>query len=260
MEKTCFCCKKERDVFSVDLTDGCLCTECYEKVKARNGRITRRNIGMYSREEIMAILKAVKNVDTVEDSSKESPISSAPPEKKEDTKSAPENKEIFESDNAVEPQKSPFGIIKTLGWTILAIVLILCIINPSFLEEMAVNLLNKSGSMYIEMVQTLKPFDDTSYSEAFEGEFDNNEWSYFKSNEKHIVQVISSYDDMDEEMITQFLLTPQGNDQFYIEPYAMSLSGQNMSSFEMQAVLAAIFDEETINALGELFFYGSFIE
>lgn len=184
MENTCFCCKKKIDGFSVDLTNGCLCMECYEKTKAKSGRITHRNIGMYSGEEIMDI---INKPTTIKNTPPESSSSIGMPEKNTETNVPIENKMSTEPEKVAESKNSPFGIIKTIGWTVVIIVLIICVINPTFLEEIAMKVINKSGSVYIEMVQTLKPFNNTTYYEAFEGEFDNNEWSYFKSNEKHIV-------------------------------------------------------------------------
>lgn len=112
---------------------------------------------------------------------------------------------------------------------------------------------------YIEMVQSSKPYDNTSYGEAFANEFDSNEWSYFKSDGLRIVQVVSAYNDIDDKMITQFLLTPQENDLFYIEPYAVNVSGKNLSDVEINMVIAAIFEGEFLNAIGELIFYSSLI-
>ena len=257
MENVCSCCGKEIEFLSIDLTNGCLCGECYEKVKACNCRITRRNIGMYSTEEIMDIINAVKKPATVENTPQESPLSNAVPEKNIEPQVPIECQTSAESGNVAETKNSPFGIIKTIGWTVVIIVLIICVINPTFLEEIAMKVINKSGSVYIEMVQTLKPFNNTTYYEAFEGEFDNNEWSYFKSNEKHIVQVVSSYNDIDEEMITQFLLTPQGDDQFYIEPYAVNVAGRNLNTLEKTMVISRLFEGDLSEAIFEALLYGN---
>lgn len=112
---------------------------------------------------------------------------------------------------------------------------------------------------YIEMVHNHKPFNDgNSYVAAFAQNFDSNTWTYFKSdNGQRIVQVISTYNDItDDEMITQFIVTPTDEKgQFLIEPYAMRVSGQDLSNYEMNIVLAAIFENDVINALGELFLY-----
>ena len=257
MDDKCFNCKKELDVLSVYLTDGGLCSECFEKVKEKKDRITRRNIGMYSCEEIMNIINPPTDNNKVvaiteeQNSSKEIPNEETEHIPEEETECA-----LEEDDIELETKSSPFALIKTIGWTMLVIILIVCAINPSFLEEIAMKVLNKSNAVYIEMVQTLKPFDNTSYYEAFEDEFDNNEWSYFEANGKQIVQVISTYNDIDDEMITQFLLTPQGNDQFYIEPYAVNVSGVNLSYIERNMAIAALFEGDLSQVLIESLLYG----
>jgi len=110
---------------------------------------------------------------------------------------------------------------------------------------------------YIQMVQSLKPYDNTSYSEAFSDEFDNNEWSYFKSDGMRIVQVVSTYNDINDKMITQFLLTPQEDDKFLIEPYAVNVSGVNLSNVERNMVIAALFKGDLSHILFESLLYGN---
>ena len=112
---------------------------------------------------------------------------------------------------------------------------------------------------YLEMVLNHRPFNNGStYYGAFTTTFDRNEWHYFKADGKRIVQVTSYYADIDEEMITQFLVTPSENGkEFLIEPYAMRLSGQDLSRNEMNIVLGAVFSGDILEALGELIFYES---
>ena len=107
------------------------------------------------------------------------------------------------------------------------------------------------------MVQSLKPYDNTSYGQAFSDEFDNNEWSYFKSDGMRIVQVISTYNDINDKMITQFLLTPQEDDKFLIEPYAVNVSGMNLSNIERNVVIAALFKGDLSQVLFESLLYGN---
>ena len=258
MENTCFCCKKDVDGFSMNLTNGYICRECYEKVKAKNSRITYRNIGMYSGEEIINIINPVKKSD-VQTESSEMITENEPKEETNETNHGPNEEDVVDvdDDDDDDEKSSPLGIVKTIGKIAVAIVLFICIINPGFLGELVSKFVNQSGSVYVEMVQTLQPLDNTTYYDAFEGEFDNNEWSYFKSGEKHIVQVVSSYDDIDEEMITQFLLTPQGNDQFYIEVYAINVAGRNLSSVECTLVIAELFEGDVSEAIFEALLYGN---
>lgn len=112
---------------------------------------------------------------------------------------------------------------------------------------------------YIQMVQDAKPTDyNTTYKEAYSRTFDSSEWEYFKSDEKRVVQVVSTYEGIDDELITQFLLTPTDeNGQFWIEVYAMRVSGQDLNKYEMGIVMAAIFENEVLGALQELFLYGT---
>jgi len=110
---------------------------------------------------------------------------------------------------------------------------------------------------YIQMVRALKPYDNTSYGEAFSNEFDNNEWSYSKSDGMRIVQIVSTYNDINDKMITQFLLTPQEDNKFLIEPYAVNVSGVNLSDIERDMVIAALFKGDLSQVLFESLLYGN---
>lgn len=112
---------------------------------------------------------------------------------------------------------------------------------------------------YMSMVQEVCPYQNgRSYAKAFSDEFDYNYWSAFEYNDNVIVQVVSGYLDIDEELTTQFLVTPIiGTEQYEIVPYAMWLTGQQkMGEVEMALVLGAIFEGEAVNAIGELLLYG----
>ena len=120
-----------------------------------------------------------------------------------------------------------------------------------------------ANNPYIEMVLNHKPFNDgETYVEAFARSFDSNNWTYFKAdNGQRIVQVVSYYKDIpDDKMIMQIAVTPQDREgtSFWIEPYAMKVSGQDLSNYEMNIVLAAIFKNDVANRIGELFFYSLF--
>lgn len=173
-----------------------------------------------------------------------------------------------------EKNKDTDHSIQETWSTIVKIILVVCValtiyfVNIEFDDFMyklktgdfsAPSITEYEDTTYINMVKTLCPYTSgRSYGDAFSEEFDVNSWSYFESGNKQVVQVTSSYNDIDDTLITQFLITPTSEiGQFEIVPYAMSLSGQNMSSIEMQAVLAAIFDGETIGVLGDLLLYGS---
>lgn len=121
-----------------------------------------------------------------------------------------------------------------------------------FITDFLAAINSSNDNPYIEMVRSVKPYDNMSYGSAFDTEFDYNEWSYFKSDKGRIVQVISRYENIDEKMITQFLLTPQDNEQFYIEPYAVNVSGVNLSDFEIDLVIAAIFKNDLAQVLFDL--------
>ena len=58
-------------------------------------------------------------------------------------------------------------------------------------------------------------------------------------------------------MITQFLLTPQEDDQFYIEPYAVNVYGTDLSNIERDMVLASLFDGDLSQMLLETLLYGN---
>lgn len=113
---------------------------------------------------------------------------------------------------------------------------------------------------YIEMVQNLQPFDNgESYAQAFARTFDKNNWSYFKSdNGLRIVQITSTYNDIpDEKMITQILVSPTSEkNQFFMEPYAINVSGQDLTEYEMNMVLVSVFKNDIGNIFSELFFNG----
>ena len=64
---------------------------------------------------------------------------------------------------------------------------------------------------------------------------------------------------LNDKMITQFAISPTDEKGYFlIEPYAMRVSGRDLTEYEMNLVLAAVFDNEVVNALGELFLYSSF--
>lgn len=260
MKNTCFCCGKEVAGYGWTLKNGCLCDDCYEEAKKCSSKISHRNIGLYSGEEIFNIIFSADgddktcSVDNITEETKNV-------EDIATSKIISEQPSVAVDSSKNETKSSPFGTIKKIGWTMVVIVLLISIINPSFMGEIATKLFNKvsetNSNAYIEMVKSLKPYDNTSYFEAFDSEFDNNVWSYFKSNEKHIVQVVSTYNDINDKMITQFLLTPQGNDQFYIEPYAVNVSGTNLSNIERNMVIAALFKGDLSQVLLESLLYGN---
>ena len=155
--------------------------------------------------------------------------------------------------------KITFNVLKVIA--IIAVIWLLTtgefsvIISDFLSSDFGENFIDNNP--YIEMVQSLMPYDNTSYGEAFRDEFDNNEWSYFKSDGMRIVQVVSTYNDINDKMITQFLLTPQGDDQFYIEPYAVNVSGVNLSNIEKNMVIAALFKGDLSQVLLESLLYGN---
>ncbi len=113
---------------------------------------------------------------------------------------------------------------------------------------------------YISMVQDHCPFDNgDSYYEAFDKTFDHNEWKTFETANGRMVQVISSFNDIpNETMITQFSVTPAEQEGYFIiEPYAMRVSGQDLNTYDMNIILATVFEDDVINALGELILYSS---
>lgn len=114
---------------------------------------------------------------------------------------------------------------------------------------------------YMEMVMNHKPLNDgNTYYSAFASTFDRNDWHYFKHDGKRIVQVTSFYTDINDKMITQFLITPsEDGESFYIEPYAMRVSGKDLTPSEMNIVLGAVFSGDILNALSELVFYANLL-
>ena len=234
MGKTCFYCGKKVKFLDFDLQNGKLCDECFKKASKEDGNITPFNISKYSGEEICAII----NHD-------------------EEALAHPENFAPHESKAeklAKKGEKVSLATEKVIS--LIAILLaILLITNSGLIEQLfnwfAKEKLDVDGDAYIEMVCSAEPYDNTSYGEAFEAEFDRNEWSYFKSDDKRIVQVKSYYNNIDDEMITQFLLTPQGDDQFLIELYAISVSGYSLSNIEKNMVIAALFKGDLSQVLLE---------
>ena len=174
-----------------------------------------------------------------------------------------QNKEIEITEQKTEKK----NLFKTFWNTIkfLIAVVVICVFifgKPHVIGADFLAFLNGDDHIdnpYLEMVLNHRPFNDgSSYYGAFAATFDRNEWHYFKADGKRIVQVTSYYADIDDKMITQFLVTPteEGN-EFLIEPYAMRLSGQDLSKTEMNIVLGAVFSGDILEALGELIFYES---
>lgn len=171
---------------------------------------------------------------------------------------------VSEEINQEQKNKSTFrkfcSFILTLGSIALACFLIFGDTETIMTDILAT--INEDDNQYIQMVCDLAPFDGGStYYEAFEETFDYNEWKYFKTdNGQRIVQVTSRYSDLDDELITQFILTPTDEKGYFlIEPYAMRASGQDLSSYEMNIVIAALFEGDITSALAELFFYGNLL-
>lgn len=160
------------------------------------------------------------------------------------------------------PLKTIWGFMKFI-----ALVVVACIFfcNPLTAGTDLLAFLNGNDYIdnpYLEMVQNHRPFNngDTYYG-AFANTFDENKWTYFKDNGDRIVQVQSYHNDLTTEVITQFLITPdEEKEAFLIEPYAMKISGQLLSEYEMNIVLSAMFSGELIETLGgilgRLFIYG----
>ena len=148
------------------------------------------------------------------------------------------------------------GIIN--GIEIILVIIFLYLLISGKLYIIGGDLLAKfnNGEHYIEMVQNLSPTDyNTSYLQAYSETFDKNTWEYFKSDDKRVVQITSSYEDLADDLITQFIITPTGEDgQYEIEIYAMNLSGNDLSQGEIALVMASIFQDELIEALGALYF------
>ena len=57
MGKTCFCCGKEVKFLDLDLQNGKICDECYQKALKYDGRLSYFNISKYSGEEILAMIR-----------------------------------------------------------------------------------------------------------------------------------------------------------------------------------------------------------
>lgn len=131
--------------------------------------------------------------------------------------------------------------------------------EPEVLMMDFISSIDQEDNPYLEMVQNHRPFENgNTYYNAYKNTFDSNQWKYFKAeNGLRIVQVTSRYNDIDDVLLTQFVITPAEDGEFYIEPYAMRLSGKNLTKTEINIVLAGVFEGEIANALGELFLYGN---
>ena len=56
MGKTCFCCGKAVKFIDLDLRNGKICDDCYNKALKWDGRLNYFNIDKYSGEEILAMI------------------------------------------------------------------------------------------------------------------------------------------------------------------------------------------------------------
>lgn len=163
-----------------------------------------------------------------------------------------------------EEKKSAFKSVIAIIQVIIVIIAIylLCssngaVIITDFYASIYEN--DYENNPYIQMVQTMKPFDNgTTYYQAFSKSFDSSKWQYFKAEGKRVVQITSRYNDINDVMITQFIITPTDKKgEFSIEPYAMRVSDKNLSKYEMSIVLTAVFQDDVMEALGQLFLYGN---
>lgn len=57
MGKTCFCCGKEVKFLDLDLQNGKICDDCFQKALKWDRRLTYFNINKYSGEEICAMIR-----------------------------------------------------------------------------------------------------------------------------------------------------------------------------------------------------------
>lgn len=304
MENTCLCCGKKIDGISWDLTNGCICDDCYEEAKRCSGKITHRNIRLYSGEEIKNIISSVNNgekvysvvlhsannhafevikeirelkscdlthakglvdnapsiicdnlaknkseiilkafenigatvemiegteiISKVDNNTEQPPVSTIPP--KTESSSAPTKEE-----NKEKSKKSPFATIKAIGWTMVAIIAIICIMNPSFKEEMTEKIANKvlelDGTAYIEMVKDVDFIEGLTYGEWLDGNdyFESKEWKFFKNDGNKYVQFngVGNGDVLQIKFALECVNEKEG--EYLITPQNISVNGVSIT-------------------------------
>lgn len=130
-----------------------------------------------------------------------------------------------------EKKDSPFGTIKAIGCTILAIIAIICIINPSFKEELVGALFNKAleldGTAYIKMVKDVEFYDGITYRDLLDGNeyFESKEWKFYKSDGNKYVKFngIANGDILQIQFSLECVNEKEGT--YYITPENISLNG-----------------------------------
>ncbi len=83
------------------------------------------------------------------------------------------------------------------------------------------------GETYIDMVKTVDiKLLNTTYGNVISQNYYNCKWSYFKDNNDDRIVELNCIDRIDGSAVcVQFILTPLGNDLFYIEPCYLSVNG-----------------------------------
>lgn len=83
------------------------------------------------------------------------------------------------------------------------------------------------GANYIDMVKTSDvELLNTTYGSLITQIYDNCQWSYFKADDGDRIVELNCREKIDGSVVCmQFLLTPIGNNLYYIEPCYMSVNG-----------------------------------
>lgn len=242
----CCCCSKEIDYWdSNQLADGEICTECYNIVLTADNELDKLKLSKRKCDDIRLLYHT--GCETKK-ANPEAPQGDFP-----ETDSNVSHAETTEKSS--KGSWKPFSVFCEIVVVCVALYLWISGSYVNIFMDIAAEFSNDPAeNPYIQMVAAATPDGmSQSYGKAFANSFSSNLWTYFKSNGTRVVQVRSRYDDIDEELITQFTLTPTDTPgMFWIELYAMKLNGQNLSEMECSILMAGIFKDDLMNAFADL--------
>ena len=241
-KKPCCICKNMVGFLDrTELADGVICDDCWSVVRAANPGM--KNAYLFPVEQVKEAYyreRPCANSNHTHDNTPPTTFYSEPTQLVTYQPAENSNSEI-----------SIWEKMKIIG-SILTVILgiaVICMSSTSsgkmFFADFLASI-NPEDNEYVHMVQNLRPIDGgRSYEQAFASSFENNEWSYFKDGDTRYVEVKSYADDSDDCMVTQFVLTPTGeNGQFMIEICSMELPDGELNKFEMITALSFVFGEE----------------
>lgn len=230
------------------LDDGIVCDKCWEVVLKENPGM--EDAYLFSMEQVREAYRVATSPKTEQEDSKSDSTDSNPVN---NVVSAPEPNHVAVQ---AEPQAtvSLWEKIKITG-SILGVIfgiILIWIASTGNVETILADIwakISPSDNSYVTMVKNLRPIEGgRTYEQAFEGAFNYNSWSYYKTDGTRYVEVESYDDNENDSLITTFELQPEGEStsgsRFMIRVCSMRTPQGELNEFEIGSVAAMLFGEE----------------